>query len=1729
MPTLATCIRKAGKALNSGDADAIREIYDDLRADGVPAAQAGTQAIDEYLGSLADERTDIVTQIEAQGGIAPGAGVVRFAADSSRIKRIANRLNIRRLLSDRERLTVRATGADGQITMKDVATALQERALGVDSNLEEMTEENKAILATNFADEVEAALEATGHAGHWYSDKMRNAVALISEIHPELKTDADKLSMFLAGLAITSNGQPVGANAENAEIQYAAFKESGFKEFPDFGVGKESQQMKKAFQVLNNLIKARGIAGTRQFLATEYTKRELMDLGFGSILAGEGTDFRTHGSGVFGPKIGAGFYQNLIGNFNPLTTDRWFMRTWGRMVGKLMQDPNSTANEGRKDRLRKAFKTKKGKEKLTELGYTISNLANEESLLDVAARLHKEYAKGDFKDKTEWNMAAKNLDVGINDTIGAPTGAVQRNWIREVVAEARSILEQRGTDVDTATLQALVWFPEKELYAKYGVGDAKAAPTDYEQEYARIAERQGVDPATIRGILRRQTGRSAGGVQPRRTDSFTALKEGLTAKERKFDLTHTALSEIRRSGRTTYGGAVPKGAQRLVGSAPVQQTFKPDKTVKNLLERTGNSAPVMQELSTDEDAIASAQEFTNAITAAAKANQSGASVYVYPQEEYENARLFLTEDGKAGFALMGDDIVSVFKHPDADMPGVVHSMMLLATSQGGRRLDAFDTILPHFYGMTGFRVVSRIPWDETQKPEGWNKEDFKDYNDGEPDVVFMAWDPDNFNVYMGEGQMFADYGEASDLQLAAVTDTAYVDPGDIRLSIEDGPEEFVDDYPNIPQSQLFKYAATVEQQAQTAPSASKIVKDRVTNLGTPAIAGNLMAIHRNYLADFMPDNRMDAITTYNHEIRAMDGRKNELTERYGETGKKMFWHKAKHREAHAKLGELMHYSTITGADPSIPYKSIKKRENMTEADKKADTLRRAEYKIMKDYYDNQLDETGRELYKEVRDQYAHLRKQQENAIMARIDMAEADGKAKTKMKLEMRKLFEAGRVQGPYFPLDRWGDFWGVARNEDGEVYSFSKFETQSQANDWKAAMRKAGFEVQTGKKVKEDLKMVRQLDPDLVARVKKLTDNIEGGDAIADEMYQLYLKSLPELSMRKHFIHRKGRIGFSADILRSYAANMFHGATQIARMETQPRLEAAMTRLFEQAQAAEQREDAHSAWAMPIYNEMLTRHKLAMDPPSGQLANMATSFGFAWLLGVTPGAAILNLFQTPMFAMPTVAARKGNGSVKTTVAFGRAIGEYFTTRIGGYKNKLRDDRLKAYEWAEQTGILSKTMSHDLADLIEMDGSQYGIRKNVMTVVSYLFHHTEQANRQVTFMAAYDLARARGLSHNDALWDAADLNDRSHYDYSASNRPPIMQKEFMKVMLLFKNYGIHSTYQLARATKDGFFAQEGLPKEARQEARRKLTGILMMTGLLGGVSSIPFAWVVESILDAVWGDEDEPFNAGQQFRVYLKEDLGWSEGQIVALMDGGWDAFTGGTMSSRISLNYLGLGRESYKPLEGAELYAHILEEAAGPVPSLLIGAPAMAALDWSEPNKPFAVWRGIERIAPKFARDAMRAYRYNAEGALTYSREPIMLPDEFTTRDLFMQAAGLAPTELTLRYEQNRGFKNMEQAILKRYKVLKDRYFITAQYGTPAEKKEAELAFVTFANTYPEMQITPETLEQAAMARWRTNVNTYGGSLLDPRLNLRIRKAMTWLDPPQTGEPLPLPPGVKP
>lgn len=137
-----------------------------------------------------------------------------------------------------------------------------------------------------------------------------------------------------------------------------------------------------------------------------------------------------------------------------------------------------------------------------------------------------------------------------------------------------------------------------------------------------------------------------------------------------------------------------------------------------------------------------AARFSKAIKAAKAADPvNSPAVFVYPQAEYRKMRLFLSEDGQTGFALKDDDIVSVFNLRGGDYRGMAPYLINLAVQEGGRRLDAFDTVLPYIYSQAGFVSVARLKWNDEYAPPGWDKSAQAAYNGGEPDVVFMAFAP----------------------------------------------------------------------------------------------------------------------------------------------------------------------------------------------------------------------------------------------------------------------------------------------------------------------------------------------------------------------------------------------------------------------------------------------------------------------------------------------------------------------------------------------------------------------------------------------------------------------------------------------------------------------------------------------------------------------------------------------------------------------------------------------------------------------------------------------------------------------------------------------------------------------------------------------------------------------------------------------------------------------------
>ena len=159
-------------------------------------------------------------------------------------------------------------------------------------------------------------------------------------------------------------------------------------------------------------------------------------------------------------------------------------------------------------------------------------------------------------------------------------------------------------------------------------------------------------------------------------------------------------------------------------------------------------------------------------------NTFGKAVEIKPVEKYEHLRMFLSENGDAGFAIDTDgSVVSVFRAPDAPIAKASVPIMALALQCGGDRLDAFDTVLPHLYSRMGFRVVARIAWNPDMEPSGWNKDSFRDYKAGEPDVVFMVFDPGHGQLYVpGDGAYVGAWDDGIALQNACLAQHARRSP-----------------------------------------------------------------------------------------------------------------------------------------------------------------------------------------------------------------------------------------------------------------------------------------------------------------------------------------------------------------------------------------------------------------------------------------------------------------------------------------------------------------------------------------------------------------------------------------------------------------------------------------------------------------------------------------------------------------------------------------------------------------------------------------------------------------------------------------------------------------------------------------------------------------------------------------------------------------------------------------
>ena len=370
-------------------------------------------------------------------------------------------------------------------TKADLAKHLDQQAEQSGRKITEFDDAAADTISDTIANETVAALGRKGNSSGWYNEDIKETIKTVNQVHPEIKRGNVNEGMFMLGMSITSNGKIVDYNFNAAEHLYQHFKNTG--RFPDDaksleaavgGFGQELPTLVGSMRKANAAIDRWGVDKFVKFLNTEFTVRELEAAGF--PVSSEGKDYLTHGSVIFGPKIGGGFYQNLIGNFNPITFDRWWTYSWGRWTGNSIKTYSERGLRDQLETFRARFAEDLQASGLDEKAFKRKMPKTERGLLPRAQEIYKTYKKNNFQPRTKLNQAAQRfVEARTPQMELEPGSSGNRNYMRKTARIAIEKLNKLGYNVTPADLQATVWYPEKELHRYFGIGTSKSDPDSY--------------------------------------------------------------------------------------------------------------------------------------------------------------------------------------------------------------------------------------------------------------------------------------------------------------------------------------------------------------------------------------------------------------------------------------------------------------------------------------------------------------------------------------------------------------------------------------------------------------------------------------------------------------------------------------------------------------------------------------------------------------------------------------------------------------------------------------------------------------------------------------------------------------------------------------------------------------------------------------------------------------------------------------------------------------------------------------------------------------------------------------------------------------------------------------------------------------------------------------------------------------------------------------------------
>jgi hypothetical protein len=833
-------------------------------------------------------------------------------------------------------------------------------------------------------------------------------------------------------------------------------------------------------------------------------------------------------------------------------------------------------------------------------------------------------------------------------------------------------------------------------------------------------------------------------------------------------------------------------------------------------------------------------------------------------------------------------------------------------------------------------------------------------------------------------------------------------------------------------------------------------------------------------------------------------------------------------------------------------------------------------------------EGGHQLYKEMRAFYKDMFEAELALLDARIDSLTDEQQAKRlrDMRAEMMRetispdeaqkagdIFsniDANLFQKDYFPFMREGKYYlrvkeNKKQGREPEFYTFYSAKERDRALEKAAARLGAdkddndvfvvGDEIED---LQEDLSsedMLMQRIFTIVGKAKQdlATKGTADLKELMDDIYQTYLFTTPERSVRRRMMHSQEMVGYSQDLLNHFSRQVTSYANQLSKMafagQIRMQVEAAKDSIKD-------RPATKQARLQDVIREMEARAEQEINPdPQSQIVNILNRAAYIYYL-TAPATAVIQTTSIPIRVVPRL--WKDYGYVKGTAMWtkymkvwqtlGMPRTETIKTGIGDQLHAIMPnvlgsklinndtERGKLLQRAARAGMERNVLETVTDTLLQNEREtaqrhREGLARTATEAAAQtaktmgvLFQGMENITRQIsyfmTFELAYDDYKAKNPNATeDAAFDHAvrqglEVVRDALGEYSNWERPRIAKSNWTRALFLFKMHAIVQTKFLVQSFNAIVRGTGG----DRVGALKELSGVMMMAGMFGGLMGLPLYSVMAWALAESFDDEDDEdvrklmgldaavaYDSDIMFRKWVQDKFGNPEAEGIDLADilinGPIAALTNTELASRTSLDLKNMWfREG---MGGDNTANSVVNALAANVAGLSMAVSiARGYDDFVEGN----IESGLKKIAPAFFRSWVTTADQASRGVVDNKGNTIIPKEDITAYYLARSLLSFRPMDLArwqdyyiTRAKNDKRIDAEKTAILRKLdKKLREGDIATQQDFIEFWKEEIE----PFNRTYPNRDyvITMESIKRSLEGRADVRARTYRGMQLDDK-----------------------------